>query len=312
MRFVPEDGKGETKDYDFTTLPVTRALQEGFARAFAARTGPAAGMRAASSAERAWSLLSSFAEYLSGLLRSPQSAADLSSVQVEGWLQQRSDRVGALKELGDLTRSLRKVPGISAEFAAKMTESHRRPKPKPTTTIYSRDEFRRILTAARFDVRRAAARIRAGRDLLGRWRSGELDPRCDVREWRRGSLLDYVDRHIDLPQVVGQAASGDEALAVAHRLRPDLALLDLQMPEPDGIEVARRLAAELPDCRCVIVTSHGRPGYLKSALAAGVRGFLPKTASSRTLTQVVRKVASGGRHVAPNSRPRRSAPATRR
>ncbi|MEU5852837.1 response regulator transcription factor [Saccharopolyspora shandongensis] len=47
------------------------------------------------------------------------------------------------------------------------------------------------------------------------------------------------------------------------------------------------------------MTSHGRPGYLKSALAAGVRGFLPKTASSRTLTQVVRKVASGGRHVDP-------------
>ncbi|GAA3507735.1 two-component system response regulator DesR [Streptosporangium album] len=100
-------------------------------------------------------------------------------------------------------------------------------------------------------------------------------------------------------EVVGQAASGDEAIATALRLRPDVALLDLQMPEPDGIEVARRLATELPGCRCVIVTSHGRPGYLKSALAAGVRGFLPKTVSSRTLVHVVRKVASGGRYVDP-------------
>lgn len=100
-------------------------------------------------------------------------------------------------------------------------------------------------------------------------------------------------------EVVGRAASGDEALATALRIRPDVALLDLQLPGPDGIEVARRLATVLPDCRCVIVTSHGRPGYLKAALAAGVRGFLPKTVSSRTFAEVVRKVADGGRYVDP-------------
>ncbi|MFC3998397.1 response regulator [Nocardiopsis sediminis] len=100
-------------------------------------------------------------------------------------------------------------------------------------------------------------------------------------------------------EVVGRAASGDEALATALRVRPDVALLDLQLPGPDGIEVARRLAVELPECRCIIVTSHGRPGYLKSALAAGVRGFLPKTVSSRTFAQVVRDVAAGGRYVDP-------------
>ncbi|MEU8379204.1 response regulator transcription factor [Streptosporangium sp. NPDC048865] len=108
-------------------------------------------------------------------------------------------------------------------------------------------------------------------------------------------LLDLTDDF----QVVAQAASGDEAITTALRTRPDVALLDLQMPAPDGIEVTRRLAAGLPDCRCVIVTSHGRPGYLKSALAAGVRGFVPKTVSSRTLAHVVRKVAAGGRYVDP-------------
>lgn len=101
-------------------------------------------------------------------------------------------------------------------------------------------------------------------------------------------------------EVVAEAASGDEALAVALKLRPDVALLDLQLPGPDGIEVARRLAVELPECRCAIVTSHGRPGYLKSALAAGVRAFLPKTVSSRTFAEVVRKVAGGGRYVDPD------------
>ncbi|PRX99429.1 response regulator transcription factor [Allonocardiopsis opalescens] len=114
----------------------------------------------------------------------------------------------------------------------------------------------------------------------------------------RAAIAGLLDLEDDF-EVVGQAASGDEALATARKLRPDVALLDLQLPGPDGIEVARRLAAELPECRCVIVTSHGRPGYLKSALAAGVRGFLPKTVSSRTFAQVVRKVAAGGRYVDP-------------
>ncbi|GAA4235363.1 two-component system response regulator DesR [Streptosporangium album] len=100
-------------------------------------------------------------------------------------------------------------------------------------------------------------------------------------------------------EIVGQVASGDEALKTALRLRPDVALLDLQMPSPDGIEVARQLSSRLPECLSIIVTSHGRPGYLKSALSAGVRGFLPKTTSSRNLAQVVRKIAAGGRHVDP-------------
>lgn len=100
-------------------------------------------------------------------------------------------------------------------------------------------------------------------------------------------------------EVVARAASGAEALAAAAKFTPDVALLDLQMPAPDGIETARQLATDLPDCRCVIVTSHGLPGYLKTALAAGVRGFLPKTVSAQTLASVVRTVAEGGRYVDP-------------
>ena len=114
----------------------------------------------------------------------------------------------------------------------------------------------------------------------------------------RDAIAGLLDLEDDF-EVVGRAGAGAEALAVAARLRPDVALLDLQMPEPDGIEVARRLGTELPDCRCIIVTSHGRPGYLKTALAAGARGFLPKTVSARTLAHVVRTVAEGGRYVDP-------------
>lgn len=99
--------------------------------------------------------------------------------------------------------------------------------------------------------------------------------------------------------VVGQAASGAEAMAMAMAYRPDVAVLDLQMPDRDGISVAAELATTLPSCAVVIVTGHGRPGHLKRALEAGVRGFLPKTVHAAVLADVVRAVHRGGRYVDP-------------
>jgi two-component system response regulator DesR len=99
--------------------------------------------------------------------------------------------------------------------------------------------------------------------------------------------------------VVAVAASGPEALALARREQPDVALLDLQMPGLDGIAVAQQLRTAVPGCASIILTSHGRPGYLKSALAAGVRGFLPKTVSAAVLVSVITTVAAGGRYVDP-------------
>ena len=100
-------------------------------------------------------------------------------------------------------------------------------------------------------------------------------------------------------EVVAEAASGAEALAAARKHDPDVALLDLQMPDMDGIEVAQELGRTHPGCGVVVVTSHARPGYLKRALAAGVKGFLPKTASSRVLVEALRTVRDGGRYVDP-------------
>nr|WP_241255745.1 response regulator [Candidatus Protofrankia californiensis] len=113
-------------------------------------------------------------------------------------------------------------------------------------------------------------------------------------------------------EVVAQAASGDEALAMARLHRPDVAVLDLQMPGVDGIAVTDQLRTELPGCASLIVTSHGRPGHLKRALAAGARGFLPKTVSAQVLADVIRTVHRGGRYVDQNSPPRPSAPETAR
>ncbi|MBD7950871.1 response regulator [Oerskovia rustica] len=114
----------------------------------------------------------------------------------------------------------------------------------------------------------------------------------------RDALATLLSLEDDLDVVV-QAASGTEALAAARKHAPDVAVLDLQMPGLDGIEVARALAVEAPGCRVVMVTSHGRPGYLKRALEAGVGAFLPKTVSSRVLADVVRQVQAGGRYVDP-------------
>jgi len=114
----------------------------------------------------------------------------------------------------------------------------------------------------------------------------------------RSALASLLALQDDL-EIVAQAASGDEALAMARRHRPDVAVLDLQMPGLDGIAVAAALAGELPGCASLILTSHGRPGHLKRALAAGVRGFLPKTVSAEVLSDVVRTVHRGGRYVDP-------------
>ncbi|MCW3158218.1 response regulator transcription factor [Micropruina sonneratiae] len=109
------------------------------------------------------------------------------------------------------------------------------------------------------------------------------------------ALLELTD---DI-EVVGQAASGDEALTLGLRLAPDVAVLDLQMPGLSGTEVAAELAERLPGCVCVIVTSHGLPGHLKHALAGGVRGFVPKTVTGARLAEVIRTVHSGARYVDP-------------
>ena len=114
----------------------------------------------------------------------------------------------------------------------------------------------------------------------------------------RSALAALLALEDDL-DVFAQAASGVEARAMARAHRPDVAVLDLQMHDRDGIAVAGDLAAALPDCAVVIVTGHGRAGHLKRALEAGVRGFLPKTVSAAVLTDVVRTVHRGGRYVDP-------------
>jgi two-component system response regulator DesR len=112
----------------------------------------------------------------------------------------------------------------------------------------------------------------------------------------RTALAALLNLEGDL-SVAAQATSGDEAVAMARQHQPDVALLDLQMPGLDGIAVAETLRQTLPGCGSIIITSHGRPGHLKRALAAGARGFLPKTVSADVLSTAIRAIHAGGRYI---------------
>jgi two-component system, NarL family, response regulator DesR len=112
----------------------------------------------------------------------------------------------------------------------------------------------------------------------------------------RQALVALLELEPDI-EVVGQAADGREALAMCRKYQPDVAVLDIEMPGPNGIEVAGQLrAAGLPG-KVVIVTTFDRPGYLRAAMAAGASGFLLKDAPAADLAAAIRKVAAGQRVV---------------
>ena len=114
----------------------------------------------------------------------------------------------------------------------------------------------------------------------------------------RTALATLLDMEPDMA-VVAQVGRGDCVLAAAREVRPDVAVVDIEMPGRDGLAVAADLAEELPGCRVVILTVFGRPGYLRRALAAGVGGFLLKDTPAAELAAVIRRVGAGERVVDP-------------
>ena len=114
----------------------------------------------------------------------------------------------------------------------------------------------------------------------------------------RGALATLLGLESDL-EVVAEVGRGDEVVAAAREHRPDVALLDVEMPGIDGIEAARALHATLPEVRVLIVTTFGRPGFLRRALQAGASGFVVKDTPARQLADAVRRVHAGLRVVDP-------------
>ena len=114
----------------------------------------------------------------------------------------------------------------------------------------------------------------------------------------RGALAALLDLEPDLT-VVAEVGSGDEVVAAATAHAPDVALLDVEMPGMDGIEATRALKHALPRVRVLIVTTFGRPGFLRRALQAGADGFVVKDTPARQLADAVRRVHAGLRVVDP-------------
>jgi len=108
----------------------------------------------------------------------------------------------------------------------------------------------------------------------------------------RGALAALLSTEADI-EVVAQVERGDRVLDEAVRTKPDVALLDIEMPGKDGISAAAELRAQLPSCRVLILTVFGRPGYLRRAVDAGVSGFLLKDAPPDELASAIRRTAKG-------------------
>jgi two-component system response regulator DesR len=114
----------------------------------------------------------------------------------------------------------------------------------------------------------------------------------------RGALAALLALEADL-EVVAEVASGDEVLDAVREHHPDVALLDVEMPGLDGISAAAAVRAEFPDVRVLIVTTFGRPGYLRRALQAGASGFVVKDTPAAELADAVRRAHAGLRVVDP-------------
>ncbi|MCX4233314.1 response regulator [Streptomyces sp. NPDC020707] len=108
----------------------------------------------------------------------------------------------------------------------------------------------------------------------------------------RGALALLLGLEADI-EVVAQVGTGDAIVGAALESRPDVALLDIDLPGISGLDAAALLREETPDCRVLILTTFGRPGYLRRAMEAGAAGFLVKDGPVEELAQAIRRVLTG-------------------
>ncbi|MFK0297026.1 response regulator [Streptomyces sp. NPDC090442] len=114
----------------------------------------------------------------------------------------------------------------------------------------------------------------------------------------RGALALLLDLEADM-EVVAQVPAGDEIVPTALVSRPDVALLDIELPGLSGLDAAAELRDRLPSCKVLIVTTFGRPGYLRRAMEAGASGFLVKDGPVEDLAAAIRRVLAGERVIDP-------------
>ncbi|WP_189452786.1 response regulator transcription factor [Streptomyces abikoensis] len=114
----------------------------------------------------------------------------------------------------------------------------------------------------------------------------------------RGALALLLGLEDDL-EIVAQVGNGDDIVPKALETRPDIALLDIELPGRSGLDAAADLRTRLPECRVLILTTFGRPGYLRRAMEAGASGFLVKDGPVEDLAAAIRRVLAGERVIDP-------------
>ena len=114
----------------------------------------------------------------------------------------------------------------------------------------------------------------------------------------RGALAALLRLEPDI-EVVAEVARGDDALTAALETHPDVALLDIEMPGMSGLDAAAALHERLPSCRVIMLTTFGRPGFLRRAMEGGAVGFLVKDAPATQLAAAIRRAVAGERVVDP-------------
>lgn len=114
----------------------------------------------------------------------------------------------------------------------------------------------------------------------------------------RGALASLLDLEDDI-EVVGQASDGAEALELIFKLQPDICLMDIEMPQLSGLDVAEKIKTQELPCRVIILTTFARPGYFERAIKANIHGYLLKDEPSDRLAEAIRRVMAGHREVSP-------------
>jgi hypothetical protein len=201
VRCFSQDGQ-TVRDYDFSGLRMGGALRDAVVAAFAARTAPGAGLSSLASVDKAYRAVTRFDRYLASLAWPPEQPVQVTPGHYDGFYASRKHLKSARMDMAELRSLLAKVEGISDALAGRLAGQLPKRQPSAPKMSYSRAEFKRIAVAARADLRAAARRIRGNRDLLGRFRAGELHPGGDAMLAQRLQLLDWADRFGDVPRRV--------------------------------------------------------------------------------------------------------------
>jgi hypothetical protein len=201
VRCYSQDGES-LSDFDVSVLTMPQALRVAMVAALVKRTAPGAGLTSRHSFRKAYLALVAFDRYIAMVDSAPEGPSDLLAEHFDGFHEMRASEgiSGAAKETSNLRHLLIRTQGISAALAARLAGGAPPELEGGSVDSYSRDEFKRIASAARAVVRPAAARIRTNRELLGRFREGLLDVSGDLHLRRRLQILDHVDRFGDVPR----------------------------------------------------------------------------------------------------------------